>query len=64
MGERNRVVNLHVVRETRRREIEENLLIWVCTCGCRTFFWYDKHGLRCADCDKWNTPRPYGGYRA
>lgn len=61
MEERNNVADLHVVREARKREKEESRLVWVCVCGCQEFNWYDKYGLRCAQCDKWNTPRPYTG---
>lgn len=65
MEVQNNVVNLWVVRSARSREYEESRLVWRCDCGCRHFYWYDVHGLRCVECDKWAKPRsPYGGNNA
>lgn len=57
------VVNLHVKRQERCRDVEGRRLIWVCTCGCQHFHWYDAYGLRCVECDKYNVPRKGGDWR-
>lgn len=50
------VINLWVKRRERKRDADENQLIWVCTCGSRVFNWYRVHGLKCANCDKKTVP--------
>lgn len=60
MAGSNKVVNLYVYRQAKIRDVEEGRLIWVCSCGCRHFYYYDIYGLRCVECDKWNTPRGKG----
>lgn len=48
------VVNLHVYRETKKREVKEKEesegMIFMCKCGSSSFSLYDVSGLTCIKC--------------
>jgi hypothetical protein len=49
---REKVISLWVKRQERLREADEERLIWICACGCRSYYLYRDHGLRCCRCDR------------
>lgn len=50
------IVNLWVERRMRQIETEESRELWICLCGCRSFYWYRNAGLICCRCEKPTRP--------